>query len=77
MCETLAGLKQAVSAFAARFDAALVPPAQLGQVLSDAGTIEKTFAHIAAACAARMAGPWRWLSARSGHWTGACLWDVS
>jgi hypothetical protein len=56
MCETLAGLKQAVSAFAARFDAALVPPTQLSQVLSDAGTIEKTFAHIAAACAARMAG---------------------
>jgi hypothetical protein len=56
MYETLAGLKQAVAAFAARFDAALVAPAQLGQVLSDAGTIEKMFAHIAAACAARMAG---------------------
>jgi len=56
MCETLAGLKLSVSAFAARFDAALVPPAQLGQVLSDAGALEKMFAHIAAACAARMAG---------------------
>jgi hypothetical protein len=56
MCETLAGLKQAVSAFAARFDAALVAPGQLGQVLSDAGKLEKMFAHIAAACAARMAG---------------------
>jgi len=56
MCEALAELKQAVSAFAARFDAALVAPAQLGQVLSDAGTLEKMFAHIAAACAARMAG---------------------
>jgi hypothetical protein len=56
MCETLAELKQAVSAFAARFDAALVPPAQLAQVLADAGTLEKMFAHIAAACAARMAG---------------------
>jgi hypothetical protein len=38
MCETLAGIKQAVSAFAARFDAALVEPSQLPQVLSDAGT---------------------------------------
>ena len=56
MGETLAGLKLSVSAFAARFDAALVPPAQLGQVLSDAGALEKMFAHIAAACAARMAG---------------------
>jgi len=35
MCGTLAGLKQAGSAFAGRFDAALVPPGQLGQVLSD------------------------------------------
>ncbi len=52
MCETLAGLKQAVSAFAARFDAALVVPSQLPQVMSDAGTIEKTFAAVAAACAA-------------------------
>ena len=56
MCETLAGLKQAGSAFAARFDAALVPPAQLPQVLADAGTLEKIFANVAAACAARMAG---------------------
>jgi hypothetical protein len=56
MCGTLAGLKQAGSGFAARFDAALVAPAQLAQVLSDAGTLEKMFAHIAAACAARMAG---------------------
>ena len=56
MCETLAGLKQAGAAFAARFDVALVPPGQLGQVLLDAGTLEKMFAHIAAACAARMAG---------------------
>ncbi len=56
MCETLAGLKQACSAFAARFDAALVPPGQLAQVLADAGTIEKIFANIAALSAARMAG---------------------
>jgi hypothetical protein len=56
MCGTLAELKQAVSAFAARFDAALVAPSQLGQVLADAGTLEKMFAHIAAACPARMAG---------------------
>ena len=56
MCGTLAELKQAVSTFAARFDAALVAPAQLVQVLSDAGKLEKMFANIAAACAARMAG---------------------
>ena len=56
MCETLAELKQACSAFAARFDAALVPPGQLAQVLADAGTIEKLFANIAALSAARMAG---------------------
>ena len=31
MCETLAELKQAASAFAARFDATLVPPSQLGR----------------------------------------------
>jgi hypothetical protein len=37
MRETLAELKQAVSAFAARFDAALVRPARLARVLSDAG----------------------------------------
>jgi hypothetical protein len=55
MCETLAGLKQACSAFAARFDAALIPPAQLAQVMADAGTIEKIFANIAALSAARMA----------------------
>ena len=56
MCETLAELKQACSEFAARFDAALVAPAQLAEVLADAGTIEKIFANIAAACAARVAG---------------------
>jgi hypothetical protein len=55
MCETLAGLKQACSAFAARFDAALVPPAQLAQVLSEAGTLEKMFANIAATSAAQIA----------------------
>ena len=56
MCGTLAELKQACSAFAARFDAALVPPAQLAQVLADAGMLEKMFANIAAVSAARMAG---------------------
>ncbi len=55
MCGTLAGLKQACSAFAARFDAALVPPAQLAEVLSDAGTLEKIFANIAASSAAQIA----------------------
>jgi hypothetical protein len=56
MCGTLAELKQACSTFAARFDAALVAPGQLSQVLSDAGKLEKIFASIATACAARMAG---------------------
>jgi hypothetical protein len=56
MCGTLAELKQACSAFAARFDAALVPHAQLAEVLTDAGTLEKIFANIAALSAARMAG---------------------
>jgi hypothetical protein len=55
MCGTLAGLKRAVWAFAVRFDAALVPPAQLAQVLSEAGMLEKVFANIAAECAAHMA----------------------
>ena len=77
MCETLAGLKQACSAFAARFDAALVPPAQLAQVLADAGTIEKIFANIAALSAARMAGGAGGSVARSGHWPGARLWDLA
>ncbi len=56
MCKTLAELEQACSAFAARFDAALVAPAQLAEVLADAGTLENMFANIAAASAARMAG---------------------
>jgi hypothetical protein len=56
MCGTLAELKQACSTFAARFDAALLPPAQFSQVLADAGTLEKIFANIAAVSAARMAG---------------------
>jgi len=55
MCETLAELKQACSAFAARFDAALVLPSQLPQVLADAGTIEKIFANIAATSASQIA----------------------
>jgi hypothetical protein len=74
MCGTLAGLKQAGSAFAARFDAALVAPGELGQVLSDAGTLEKIFAHIAAACAARMAGGG---SVREVAWPGTCVWDIA
>ncbi len=55
MCGTLAGLKQACSAFALRFDAALVPPAQLAEVLAEAGTLEKIFANIAATSAAQIA----------------------
>ena len=55
MCQTLSGLRAAVAALARRFDPALVPPAQLGQVVGDAGAIEKMMATIAALAAARMA----------------------
>jgi len=66
MCETLAAPKQAGSAFAARFDAATVPRGGLAQVLSDAGTLEKIFANIAAVCAARKAGAGSVREAASG-----------
>jgi hypothetical protein len=55
MCETLAGLKQSCSAFAVRFDAALVAPGQLAEVLADASTLEKIFANIVATSAAQIA----------------------
>jgi hypothetical protein len=77
MCGTLTALKQAVSAFAARFDAALVPPAQLAEVLADAGTIEKIFANIAATSAAQIALRGAGSCARSGLGRGTRLWDAS
>jgi len=40
MAFTLAELKKAMGAYTAAFDAALVPPGRLGEVLNDAGAIE-------------------------------------
>ena len=55
MCQTLAELRQAAAGLAERFDAALVAPGQLSQVLCDAGAVEKMMATIAALAAARLA----------------------
>ena len=55
MCQTLSELRVAVAALAQRFDPALVPPAQLAQVVGDAGAIEKMMATIASLAAARLA----------------------
>jgi len=54
MCRTLAELKQASQNFMSGFDAALVPPAQLAQILEDAGAIEKMMATLTSIVAARM-----------------------
>jgi hypothetical protein len=56
MCPTLAELRQAVSSYAAGFDAALVAPAQLAGLLADAGAIEKMASAISCLVAARLAG---------------------
>jgi hypothetical protein len=55
MCQTLSELRQAAARLAQRFDPALVPPAQLAQVLRDAGAIEKMMATVASLVAARLA----------------------
>ena len=55
MCQTLSELRVAVAALAQRFDPALVPPAQLAQVVGHAGAIEKMMATIASLAAARLA----------------------
>ncbi len=55
MCQTLSELRGAVAALAQRFDPALVPPAQLAQVVGDAGAIEKMMATVASLAAARLA----------------------
>lgn len=58
MALTLAELKKAMAAYTAVFDAALVPPARLGEVLSDAGAIERMASTVSALVAARLArGP--------------------
>ena len=55
MCGTLSELRKAAAVLAEHFDPALVAPAQLAQVLADAGTVEKMMATIAALVAARLA----------------------
>ena len=55
MCQGLSELRQAMAAYAAAFDAALVPPAALADLLSDAGAIERTASAISSMAAARMA----------------------
>jgi hypothetical protein len=55
MCQTLAELRQSAAGLAERFDAALVAPGQLSQVLCDAGAVEKMMATIAALAASRLA----------------------
>src|SRR5579875_3100954 len=56
MCYEIAQLYQSVASYAARFDAALVAPEELGQVVYYAGRIEKLAGHIASFAAARLAG---------------------
>jgi len=55
MCRTLAELRQAAAGVAEKFDAGLVAPGQLAEVLRDAGAIEKIMATIVSLAAARMA----------------------
>ena len=56
MSLTLAELRQAMSSYAGAFDAALVPPGQLAEVLVDAGAIERMAATVSSLVAARLAG---------------------
>ncbi|MGP8205911.1 MAG: hypothetical protein ACLQVK_07605, partial [Acidimicrobiales bacterium] len=53
---TLAELRQAMSAYTAAFDAAVVPPGRLGELLSDAGAIERMASALSCLVAARLAG---------------------
>jgi hypothetical protein len=53
---TLAELRQAMSAYTAAFDAAVVPPGRLGELLSDAGAIERMASTLSCLVAARLAG---------------------
>jgi hypothetical protein len=55
MGETLGELREAMAAYCANFDPALVPPAQLPKLLGDAGAIEKMAAAVSSMVAARMA----------------------
>ena len=55
MCLTLGELNSAMKAYAARFDAALVPPAELARVVEQAGQVEKMAFSVACLAAARIA----------------------
>ena len=55
MCQGLTELRQAMAADCAGFDAALVPPADLGCLLGDAGAIERAASAVSSMAAARMA----------------------
>ena len=55
MCQTLSELERAMAGYAAGFDAALVAPADLVEVVRAAGAIEKRAAAISCLAAARMA----------------------
>jgi hypothetical protein len=55
VCKTLAELHASVLSFTTSFEAALVPPEELGQALSYAGEVEKAAAAIASLIAARLA----------------------
>ena len=61
MCETLAGLREAITAFGAAFDPALVLACDAGRVVDDAAAIEAVAATIKSLAAARLAdsGAWR------------------
>lgn len=52
---SLRQLREAVAAYAARFDPALVPPGSLAEIVRDAGAMEKMLSTISLLAAARMA----------------------
>jgi len=56
MCHSLDELRKAMKAYAAAFDAALVPPGELARVVEQAGQVEKMAFTVASLAAARIAG---------------------
>jgi hypothetical protein len=56
MCEGLLQIERAMGAYAGDFDAALLVPDDLGEVVRSAGAIEKMAAAVSALAAARIAG---------------------
>ena len=55
MCMTVSELRAAVTELVSRFDASLVPPAEMAQFLRDAGALEKMMATLSSMVAAQMA----------------------